>query len=104
MYAFTHSISAILKSYASEEKIGVMDIKLQHKQQYFVLLTGNTYEEAVEVVDELIEHRWLDEYTRAIFIEFLTYNPNLNLFGISLSVAEFTETGGGQCVSYPSYS
>ena len=60
----------------------------------FVASLGHTYEQADAVVQELMLHRWVDEYTRVVFIEFLTYNPNINLFGIGMSAVEFTETGG----------
>ena len=60
----------------------------------YVANLGHTIEEAKKMIDELIDHRWLDEYSRVVFIEFLTYNPNINLFGVGMSAVEFTETGG----------
>ena len=60
----------------------------------YVASLGHSYEQGKAVIEELIEHRWLDEYTRIIFIEFLTYNPNINLFGVSMSAVEFLDTGG----------
>ena len=35
---------------------------------------------------------WLDRRTRAVFVEFTVYNPNVNLFGILTFVVEFTKS------------
>ena len=42
----------------------------------------------------LQQNKWLNNHTRAIFLEFSVYNANLNLFGISTLVAEFIPGGG----------
>ena len=60
----------------------------------YVAELGHNLQEARAVIGELIEHRWLDDYNRVVFIEFLMYNPNINLFGICLSIVEWAETGG----------
>jgi polycystin 1L2 len=36
---------------------------------------------------------WIDRQTRAIFIEFALYNPNLNLFSVCTLLTEFLPTG-----------
>ena len=41
----------------------------------------------------LKKHGWIDRRTRAIFIEFITYNPNINLFSKCLFLFEFISTG-----------
>ena len=55
---------------------------------------GQTLAEAQEVAAELREGGWLDRNTRVVFIEFLLYNPNLNLFGVSESIVEWPQIGG----------
>jgi hypothetical protein len=41
----------------------------------------------------LQENGWLDRYTRAIFLEFTTYNPNVNMFCLVTLVSEIIPTG-----------
>jgi len=38
--------------------------------------------------------QWIDEYTRAIFIEFTVYNPQVNLFGITTYLFEALDSSG----------
>ncbi len=38
--------------------------------------------EAKITFDELFEGLWTNQHTRAVIIDFVTYNPNLNLFCI----------------------
>nr|AKN21726.1 PKD1L-3 [Schmidtea mediterranea] len=42
----------------------------------------------------LRDNKWIDFQTRAIFIEFTTFNPNINLFAIHTYVAEMPGNGG----------
>ena len=41
----------------------------------------------------LFDNRWLDVYTRAIFVEFTVYNANINLFCIVTLMLETTAVG-----------
>ncbi|XP_066269207.1 polycystin-2-like [Branchiostoma lanceolatum] len=41
----------------------------------------------------LQEHGWLDENTRALFIELILYNPHVNLFSVVSLAVEFTNLG-----------
>ena len=41
----------------------------------------------------LREMNWIDKQTRAVFVEFSTYNPNINLIMVSTILVEFTSTG-----------
>ncbi|XP_068233382.1 polycystin-1-like [Palaemon carinicauda] len=43
---------------------------------------------------ELHSGFWIDSKTRAVLIEFSSYNSQVNLFGLSLIMAEFTPGGG----------
>ncbi|XP_025098097.1 polycystic kidney disease 2-like 2 protein [Pomacea canaliculata] len=45
------------------------------------------------MLQELEEKIWLDEQTRAVFVEFSLYNPDSNLFSYLRLSAEFPETG-----------
>ena len=42
----------------------------------------------------LQQQRWINNHTRALFLEFSVYNANVNLFGIATIVAEFIPGGG----------
>ena len=37
---------------------------------------------------------WVDRYTRAVFLEFTLYNPNINLFAYVNYLFEMPATGG----------
>ena len=41
---------------------------------------GKTRQESEEVLEALKTNLWLDRGTRAVFIDFSTYNANINLF------------------------
>ncbi|XP_071105701.1 polycystin-1-like [Haliotis cracherodii] len=43
---------------------------------------------------ELEKENWIDKYTRAVFVEFTVYNPQVNLFAIVTILAEFQPSGG----------
>lgn len=49
---------------------------------------------AQEIVADLKKNLWIDRGTRVVFIDFTTYNPNINLFVVSKLIAEFPATGG----------
>ncbi|VDI63637.1 Hypothetical predicted protein [Mytilus galloprovincialis] len=55
----------------------------------------NTKATTLAIVDELVEHFWIDRLTRAVFVEFTLYNANVNLLCYSIFLAEFLETGHG---------
>ena len=54
---------------------------------------GNTEEGAHEILEELIEFDWLDDYTRAVVLEFNVYNPHVNLFSLVTVLCEFPSLG-----------
>ena len=35
------------------------------------------------ITDELRKNRWIDRGTRAVFLDFTIYNPNVNLFSVA---------------------
>ena len=47
-----------------------------------------------EDLKTLHQQRWINNHTRAVFLEFSVYNANTNLFGIATIVAEFIPGGG----------
>ena len=53
-------------------------------------------------LDNLKQNDWIDRQTRAVFIEFTIYNPNVNLFSNCLILFEFISTG--QIISSSQFS
>ena len=44
-------------------------------------------------IEKLKDNGWIDRQTRAVFVEFTIYNPNINLFSSCLILFEFISTG-----------
>ncbi|KAM8852625.1 polycystin-2-like protein 1 [Synchiropus picturatus] len=55
---------------------------------------GRTKEESVAMLAALVDNLWLDRGTRAVFVDFSTYNANINMFCVIRLVVEFPATGG----------
>ena len=55
---------------------------------------GYDYHTALTVIADLHSHNWIDQQTRAVFVEFTVYNANVNLFGVAFMFIEFLPTGG----------
>uniref|UniRef100_A0A8C2X4A3 Polycystin 2 like 1, transient receptor potential cation channel n=1 Tax=Cyclopterus lumpus TaxID=8103 RepID=A0A8C2X4A3_CYCLU len=60
---------------------------------------SRTKEESAITLEELVDNLWLDRGTRAAFVDFSTYNANINMFCVIRLVVEFPATGG----AIPSY-
>ncbi|XP_078128892.1 polycystin-2-like protein 1 [Sander vitreus] len=60
---------------------------------------SRTKEESAIILQELVDNLWLDRGTRVAFIDFSTYNANINMFCVIRLVVEFPATGG----AIPSY-
>ncbi|XP_046574496.1 polycystic kidney disease protein 1-like 2 [Haliotis rubra] len=45
-------------------------------------------------MDDIQSSDWIDQYTRAVFVEFSLYNPNTNLISVVILVFEFSNFGG----------
>ncbi|XP_068597658.1 polycystin-2-like protein 1 [Brachionichthys hirsutus] len=56
-------------------------------------------EESAVLLKELVDNLWLDRGTRGVFVDFSTYNANINMFCVIRLVVEFLATGG----AIPSY-
>ena len=65
----------------------------------YAINLGTTGDEARKVVKDLFENKWIDRRTRAIFVEFLVYNANANLWSVSNLILEHFE-GGGTCLLF----
>lgn len=60
----------------------------------FTAVFGNRIEEDYEMLDYIIDSNWMDQQTRAVFLEFVLYNPTLNGHVMSQMLVEFPPTGG----------
>lgn len=60
----------------------------------YVYMFERNVERTKEKLNELKNQIWMDAHTRAIFLEFTVYNPNINLFGSMIMVIEFLSSGG----------
>ncbi|KAG7229937.1 hypothetical protein INR49_009657 [Caranx melampygus] len=60
---------------------------------------SRTKEESAIILQELVDNLWLDRGSRAAFIDFSTYNANINMFCVIRLLVEFPATGG----AIPSY-
>lgn len=59
----------------------------------YVADLGTSRRKADRLIFQLNATDWIDVYTRAVFIEFTVYNPNVNLFAYINLLTEFTSTG-----------
>ncbi|XP_041858595.1 polycystic kidney disease protein 1-like 2 [Melanotaenia boesemani] len=62
----------------------------------FVVELGPDLPNASSTLVNLYNNKWLDKYTRAIFIEFTVYNANVNLFCIVTLLMETSAVGAFQ--------
>ena len=53
-----------------------------------------TFDKSKKELKRLQSERWINNHTRAVFLEFSIYNANVNLFGIVTIIAEFIPGGG----------
>ena len=49
----------------------------------YIQLLPNTSDSLLHVLVQLQKDHWIDEGTRAVFIDFTTYNANDNLFAVA---------------------
>ncbi|XP_054724298.1 location of vulva defective 1-like [Uloborus diversus] len=64
---------------------------------YIVPLIAKRYEDGAKLIQKMYElekNGWINQDTRAVFIEFGTYNAQVNLFVVVTIVAEFVPGGG----------
>ncbi|XP_052807005.1 uncharacterized protein LOC128236161 [Mya arenaria] len=65
---------------------------------YVVPLSGQEQRDT-DSLEDLETRGWIDRNTRAVFLEFTFYNPNVDIFTVGVYLFEFTNTGG----VYPSH-
>lgn len=70
-----------------------------HKAVYngggFTADLGYEMWQAADVVSTLKKHNWLDEFSRAVMVEFTIFDPQVNLFSMVTYAVEITGTGSG---------
>ena len=88
MEEFKYKTADELKTYMSSGRIGNYG-----GGGYVIRLTG-IQEDLLERFNILQKHHWIDQNTRAVFLEFSVYNANINLFATCVVSAEFNEGGG----------
>lgn len=59
---------------------------------YYFPFMGS-YNETISSINELAKFKWINEQTRAIFIDFVLYNPNVNLFTYCKVLYEILPSG-----------
>ncbi|XP_072035408.1 LOW QUALITY PROTEIN: polycystin-1-like protein 2 [Amphiura filiformis] len=60
----------------------------------YAIELGSSLGEAKAVVSYLRDSLWIDQYTRAVFLEFVMYNANLNMHSASALIVEMQSIGG----------
>ena len=55
---------------------------------------GRRQKSAAEGITYLMNNNWLDKQTRAVFVEFTTFNNQMNLYTVSFIIFEILPTGG----------
>lgn len=81
-----------IKSFAKNDVWGKLS-SYSGEGGYIVNLSLNRTT-AMHKIDILKKNLWIDRGTRAVFIDFTTYNPNINLYVVVKLIAEFPATGG----------
>ncbi|XP_078703854.1 polycystin-1-like protein 2 [Branchiostoma floridae x Branchiostoma belcheri] len=65
----------------------------------YIASLGTTERSRFNITSYLRQHNWLDDQTRAVFVELVLYNPHVNLFSVLSLAVEFTNLGA----AYASY-
>ncbi|XP_030614668.1 polycystic kidney disease protein 1-like 2 [Archocentrus centrarchus] len=65
----------------------------------FAVELGPDLQNASSTLEDLFNNKWLDMYTRAIFVEFTVYNANVNLFCVVTLLLETAAVGTFQIQS-----
>ncbi|XP_034741970.1 polycystic kidney disease protein 1-like 2 [Etheostoma cragini] len=84
---WTYQTQAQLRAYAVWSQL------VLYRGGGFVTELGPDSQNASSTLEYLFRNKWLDIYTRAIFVEFTVYNANVNLFCIATLFLETTAVG-----------
>ena len=85
----------------------VFQNKLIHAVSFYLLMmsiiTGGYIKDLIgsrqrveSFIADLEDEKWIDQYTRSIFVEFVVFNPNVNLFAMINVVFESPTAGNFQ--------
>ena len=85
---FKHKTASELGTYYTSGKLGY------YGGGGYVFGIKHTAKEVSERLELLQKNSWIDQNTRAVILEFATYNPNVNIFVLSSIIAEFNDGGG----------
>ena len=85
--------------YRSDEELGGIsykstDLKFNYPSGGYSKDLASKRAKTEEMLGDLNKDLWIDRGTRAVFIDFTVYNPNINLFCVIKLVAEMPATGG----------
>ncbi|XP_028446278.1 polycystic kidney disease protein 1-like 2 [Perca flavescens] len=90
---WTYQTQAELRAHAVWGKLAL------YRGGGFVMELGPDSQNASSTLEYLFRNKWLDIYTRAIFVEFTVYNANVNLFCIVTLFLETSAVGAFQFTS-----
>ncbi|XP_055877066.1 polycystin family receptor for egg jelly-like isoform X1 [Biomphalaria glabrata] len=91
------SVSSSAWTYQSPQKIWGLPIVGTYSAYSgggYISTVNINAKQAKTLITELKENSWIDQQTRAVFLEFTVYCPNINHFAVVILLAEFTEIGG----------
>ena len=81
-----------IKSFAKNPMWG--QISTYSGEGGYIVDLGLSKSQAEVTLNKLKSNLWVDRGTRVVFVDFTTYNPNINLFVVTKLIAEFPPTGG----------
>lgn len=84
-------------SHTSSDKIwgiSIMGVYNSYDGGGYIQNLGGDKTGSINIINELINNKWIDRQTRAVFAEFTIFNPNINIYSYSIYLAEFSEAGG----------
>ncbi|OAF65459.1 hypothetical protein A3Q56_06831, partial [Intoshia linei] len=61
---------------------------------YTIDINENTLNKSIDVINKLMDNRWIDFQTRIVFVEFVIFNPSINQYALSSQFVKFTSIGG----------
>ncbi|KAK3726836.1 hypothetical protein QZH41_016723, partial [Actinostola sp. cb2023] len=65
-----------------------------HEPGGYIASLGYNKTSALQILEELEKLKWIDRYTRVVFVEYAVYNGNNNMLSSVAIVVEFTAFGG----------
>ncbi|XP_056318345.1 polycystic kidney disease protein 1-like 2 [Danio aesculapii] len=84
------------QSQSTLKSLPVWGVAALYRGGGYVMDLGSDLQNATMKLQYLFNSTWLDEYTRAVFVEFTVYNANVNLFCIVTLILESSAVGAFQ--------